>query len=110
METGTRLCQSFAAPRELSIAMLERHPLGSQAFIPLGGRPWLAVVAEDSNLASCRAFHCRGDQGLQYDVNVWHHPLLVLGDAQDFLIVDREGEGNNLEEVFFDTPRGLLIN
>lgn len=97
-------------PRELSIAMLERHPLGSQAFVPLGGQPWLAVVAESHDLASCRAFHCQGNQGLQYDINVWHHPLLVLGDAQDFLIVDRAGEGNNLEEVFFDTPRGLAFS
>lgn len=97
-------------PRELNIGMLERHPLGSQAFVPLGGQPWLAVVADKPDLASCRAFHCRGDQGLQYDVNVWHHPLLVLGDAQDFLIVDREGDGNNLEEVFFDTPRGLVLS
>ena len=97
-------------PRELSIAMLERHPLGSQAFIPLGGQPWLAVVAENPDLESCRAFHCQGTQGLQYDINVWHHPLLVLGDAQDFLIVDRAGEGDNLEEVFFDTPRGLAFS
>lgn len=95
--------------RALTIAMLERHPLGSQAFFPLGGQPWLAVVATGADLATCRAFHCRGDQGLQYNVNVWHHPLLVLGDAQDFLIVDREGEGNNLEEVFFDTPRVLEL-
>ncbi len=97
-------------PRELSIAMLERHPLGSQAFVPLGGQPWLAVVAENPDLASCRAFHCQGNQGLQYDVNVWHHPLLVLGDAQDFLIVDRAGEGNNLEEVFFDSPRKIAFS
>ncbi|MCK4862574.1 MAG: ureidoglycolate lyase, partial [Rhodobacteraceae bacterium] len=46
----------------------------------------------------------------QYDVNVWHHPLLVLGGAQDFLIVDRAGDGNNLEEVFFDAPRGLAFS
>lgn len=94
-------------PRDLSVAMLERHPLGSQAFVPLGGQPWLAVVAESPDLAACRAFHCQGNQGLQYDVNVWHHPLLVLGDTQDFLIVDRAGDGDNLEEVFFDTARRI---
>ena len=97
-------------PRELNVAMLERHPLGSQAFFPLGGQAWLAVVAETPDLASCRAFHCQGNQGLQYNANVWHHPLLVLGDAQDFLIVDRAGEGDNLEEVFFDTPLGLTFS
>ncbi len=96
-------------PRELSVAMLERHPLGSQAFIPLGGQPWLAVVAETPTLADCRAFLCAGNQGLQYATNVWHHPLLVLGDAQDFLIVDRDGEGQNLEEVFFETAKPIDV-
>ena len=90
-------------PRDLTVAMLERHPLGSQAFMPLGGRGWLVVVAQTSNLSACRAFLCKGDQGVQYNTNVWHHPLLVLGETQSFLIVDRAGEGDNLEEVFFDT-------
>ena len=94
----------WGRPRELSVGMLECHPLGSQAFVPLGGQPWLAVVSQSPDLANCRAFHCQGNQGLQYDINVWHHPLLVLGDAQDFLIVDRAGDGDNLEEVFFDSP------
>jgi len=90
--------------RALEIAMLERHPLGSQAFMPLNGRPWLAVVAERPEAPACRAFLCRGDQGLNYRAGVWHHPLLVLGAAQDFLVVDRAGSGENLDEVFFQTP------
>lgn len=90
-------------PRELEVAMLECHPLGSQAFVPLGGQGWLAVVSDTPDDKALRVFHCRGDQGLQYAAGVWHHPLLVLGDAQDFLVVDRAGEGPNLEEVFFDT-------
>ena len=90
-------------PRDLTVAMLESHPLGSQAFMPLGGQAWLVVVAETPDLSACRAFLCQGDQGVQYDTNVWHHPLLVLGGTQSFLIVDRAGEGDNLEEVFFDT-------
>ncbi len=96
-------------PRPLEIAMLERHPLGSQAFVPLNGRDWLAVVAETPDPAALRAFYCRGDQGVQYARNVWHHPLLVLGAAQDFLVVDRQGKGDNLQEVFFDSPRLLNI-
>lgn len=90
-------------PRPLEVAMLERHPLGSQAFVPLGGRAWLAVVAETPDPAACQAFLCRGDQGLQYAANVWHHPLLVIDTAQDFLVVDRLGTGPNLEELFFET-------
>jgi len=96
-------------PRALEIAMLERHPLGSQAFMPLGGRDWLAVVAETPEPSACRAFLCRGDQGLIYAANVWHHPLLVIDMAQDFLVVDRDGTGPNLQEVFFDTPLTLSL-
>ena len=96
-------------PRPLEVAMLERHPKGSQAFVPLGRRDWLAVVAERPEPEACRAFLCRGDQGLQYAANVWHHPLLVIGEAQDFLVVDRQGEGPNLEEVFFETVLKLAL-
>jgi ureidoglycolate lyase len=87
--------------RPLEVAMLERHPLGSQAFVPLGGRDWLVVVAETPEAGALRAFRARGDAGVQYGRGVWHHPLLVLGEAQDFLVVDRDGPGGNLEEVFF---------
>ena len=96
-------------PRPLEIGMVERHPKGSQAFVPLGGRDWLAVVAETPDPTSCRAFYCRGDQGLIYAANVWHHPLLVLGEAQDFLVVDRDGPGPNLQEVFFEAPLTLVL-
>ncbi len=89
-------------PRPLTVAMLECHPLGSQAFMPLGGRDWLVVVAETPGAQACRAFHCRGDQGVQYARGVWHHPLVVLDTPQDFLVVDRAGDGDNLQEVFFD--------
>ena len=97
-------------PRPLSAAMLERHPLGSQAFIPLGGRPWLVVVAEKPDRAALRAFYCGGDQGVNYHANIWHHPLLVLGETQDFLVVDRAGQGSNLEEVFFKAVEISGIN
>ncbi|MHA1127501.1 MAG: ureidoglycolate lyase [Alphaproteobacteria bacterium] len=96
-------------PRPMTVAMVERHPLGSQAFMPLNGQKWVAVVADTPDLKSCRAFLCEGYQGLQYATNIWHHPLLVIGAAQDFLIVDRAGEGDNLEEVFFDTSAKINI-
>ncbi|MGO6903908.1 ureidoglycolate lyase, partial [Rhizobium ruizarguesonis] len=49
-------------------------------------------------------FLARGDQGVNYRRNVWHHPLMALEQASDFLVVDRDGPGNNLEEYFFETP------
>jgi ureidoglycolate lyase len=88
------------------VGMMERHPLGSQSFSPMSGRPFLVVVAEDEDGKPGRpqAFFARGDQGVNYRRKVWHHPLMALGAASDFLVVDREGPGNNLEEYFFDTP------
>lgn len=95
--------------RPLEIAMLERHPLGTQAFVPLGGRPWLALVAADPTIEACRLFLCKGSQGVQYARNIWHHPLLVLDAAQDFLVVDNGGDAPNLEEVFFERSVALSL-
>lgn len=95
-------------PRSLpyEVGMVERHPYGSQSFQPLDGRPWLVVVAEDEG--GCpgrpRVFLARGDQGINYRANVWHHPLMALGEASDFLVVDRLGEEHNLEEYFYPMP------
>ena len=86
-------------PQPISISMLERHPLGSQAFMPLSADEWLVVVAKTPEANALRCFKAQGNQGVQYASNVWHHPLLVLVPQQDFLIVDRDGPGNNLEEI-----------
>lgn len=92
--------QSFEVP--IDIVMLERHPFGSQAFIPLHGRPFLVVVAQDDGGKPARpkAFLARGDQGVNYLRNVWHHPLVSLEQTSNFLIVDRAGSEDNLEEYF----------
>ncbi len=93
--------QPFKAP--IDIAMMERHPYGSQAFIPLQQRPFLVVVAEDANgtPAAPHVYLARGHQGVNYGRNVWHHPLLSLDAVSDFLVVDRYGREDNLEEYFF---------
>ena len=87
------------------IEMMEHHPFGSQAFVPLNGRPFLVVVAQDEGGKPGRpqVFLARGDQGVNYRANVWHYPLMALGEQSDFLVVDRDGPGNNLVEFFFDT-------
>jgi len=84
--------------------MVERHPLGSQAFIPMQNEPWLIVVCdarEEPKPGSLRAFRATGKQGVNYRPDVWHHPLLVLKADQDFLVVDRGGPGENCDEVWF---------
>lgn len=97
-----------ASPRAFPYAvdMMERHPFGSQSFSPLDDRPWLVVVAEDDGGRPGRpqVFRAGGRQGVNYRRNVWHHPLIAVGAASDFLVVDRLGGGVNLEEFFFDTP------
>lgn len=97
-----------ATPYEfpLKVAMVERHPLGSQAFMPLSPRPFLVVVChdEDGKPGLPHAFLTQPGQGVNYPRNLWHGVLTPIGEAQDFLIVDRGGEGNNLEEFFFTEP------
>lgn len=92
-----------AQPRTLpfAITMLERHPLGSQAFVPLNGRPYLVAVAQRGDTIATddvRVFLARGGQGVNYAAGVWHHPLLALGAVCDFLVIDRAGPGANCDE------------
>ena len=85
---------------ELVLRVFERHPLGSQTFVPLSGRPYLVAVAPAGDLDPARVqlFRAEGHQGVHYDKGVWHHFLLVLEES-DFLVVDRAGPGANCEEV-----------
>ncbi|WP_055045460.1 ureidoglycolate lyase [Devosia sp. A16] len=96
--------QPYALP--LTLKMVERHPLGSQAFYPLSQRPFLSIVAPDEGgiPGRPRAFLAGPGQGINMAMNTWHAVLTPLGETSDFLIIDRGGEGNNLEEYFFDEP------
>ncbi len=100
--------QAWACP--ISIKMVERHPLGSQAFIPLTQRPFLVVVAENGGAepGPLHAFLSTDGQGVNYRRNVWHHPLLSLEETSDFLVVDRGGAGQNLEEFSFNMPIAMI--
>lgn len=100
--------QPRAFPYE--IGMMERHPLGSQSFSPLSGRPFLVAVSPDEGGRPGRPqiFLARPDQGVNYHRNVWHHPLMAVEAVSDFLVVDRDGPGNNLQEYVFDTPFMIL--
>jgi ureidoglycolate lyase len=96
-----------AAPRQLPfhVQVLERHPLSSQAFIPLDGLPFLVVVAEAGELAlgaRIRAYHSSGTQGVNYRRNTWHHALLALERTSHFLVIDRGGPGENCDEAPVD--------
>ena len=97
---------AMVRPQPIGLKLMERHPLGSQIFYPLQDGPWLVVVCVDPHdNKSFRTYLATGHQGINYARNTWHHPLLVLDEGSRFLIVDRKGPGNNLEEVWFDEIR-----
>ncbi|WP_415236681.1 ureidoglycolate lyase [Sneathiella sp.] len=96
----------------LKITMVERHPLGSQAFVPMSGLPYLVVVApagEDVNSADLQAFYADRDQGINYHAGTWHHPVLALHEISDFLVVDRGGDGENCDEWFFEEQDDITL-
>lgn len=84
----------------LIVSMMERHPLGSQAFIPMEEHPFLIIVAPagefDANTLRC--FLTCGQQGINYHRNVWHHPIIALEGVSDFIVIDRGGDGHNCDE------------
>lgn len=91
--------------------LIERHPLGSQAFVPLNGQRFVVVVApagESADIEDLRAFVTNGHQGINYGRGVWHMPLIALEAGQEFLIVDRAGEGVNCEELVLPERVTLL--
>lgn len=96
--------QPRSFPYELD--MMERHPLGSQAFVPMTQHPFLVIVAENSADAprAPRAFLTTPGQGVNYHRNVWHGVLTPLHAPGRFAVIDRIGEGNNLQEHWFDGP------
>ena len=85
----------------LAIKTMENHPLSSQAFVPLSGRAFLVVVAPAGpfDARALAAFVASGGQGVNFHKGVWHHFNLALGAPSDFLVIDREGPGRNLEEI-----------
>lgn len=102
--SGRVLVNIFRAqPQSLpiSIKALERHPLSSQAFVPLRPLPFLLVVAppgDDLDIATLRVFITDGHQGINFRRGVWHHPLISTEEA-DFLVIDRGGPGDNCDVV-----------
>jgi ureidoglycolate lyase len=80
----------YALP--LPILMLERHLLGSQAFVPLAGKSFLVVVAPGIDTPSSdemRCFLAVNGQGVNYRRGTWHHPVIGIDEDSEFLVVDR---------------------
>lgn len=96
-------------PLPLTLSMVERHPLGSQAFFPLEAAPYLVVVCKDQSglPVEPHVFLAQGHQGVNYPAGQWHGVLTPIHKDQNFIVIDRGGTGENLEEYYFN--QGWLI-
>ncbi|MBW7923307.1 MAG: ureidoglycolate lyase [Burkholderiaceae bacterium] len=93
--------RASAARLPFAVRALERHRLGGQTFVPLGGSPFAVVVAlgdAEPDPASMRAFLVDGRSGVHFARGVWHHPLLALADG-DFVVLERRGAAIDCEVV-----------
>ena len=93
------------------LKIFERHPLGSQAFMPLSGRPYLVAVAPAGGFDAAQVivFRAGPGQGVNYAKGVWHHFLLALGGESDFLVIDRDGPGENLDEIELSPADQVMV-
>lgn len=96
--------RSTPLAQPINIRMMERHPCGSQAFIPMGENPYLVVVAPagDFDPNSVEVFIANSNQGVNYHKGTWHHFCLALDSESDFLVIDRGGEGDNCDVLELD--------
>ncbi len=111
-ERGRSLVSLFEVvePVQLPIRLrlMERHPISSQAFIPLSSTPFVVVVAsgrEQPAARSLRAFRTNGRQGINFATAIWHHPLIALA-VGDFLVIDRTGPGPGFDQDYEEVLLG----
>ncbi|WP_170350893.1 ureidoglycolate lyase [Ruegeria atlantica] len=103
---GISVFQSEAFSLPIKLDMVERHPDGSQAFLPLSDKPFVVVVAPDEDGVPGQpiAFKTAPGQGVNYHRNTWHGVLTPLHAPGLFAVVDRIGTGPNLQEHWFEEP------
>ena len=103
---GISLFDAKAYSNPLTLTYVERHPLGSQAFLPTCSDRYLIIVADDADgvRQTPEVFISNGYQGVNYRRNVWHGVLTPVVQQNLFVVVDYIGEGDNLEEFEFDQP------
>ena len=97
-ETTISIFSALKRSFPMKIDMMEKHPLGSQAFIPMKQTTFLVLVAPEGNkpdLNKIEAFIVPPEIGVNYNPGIWHFPLIATEDM-NFLVVDRKGSGENL--------------
>jgi|TARA_B110000977_G_scaffold198495_1_gene283478 ureidoglycolate lyase len=94
------------------LPLVERHPIGSQAFIPLTPIKFVVVVGKAGDHPQpedLRAFESNGYQGINYHQGVWHMPLVADETGLRFLVVDRGGDGDNCDEEGYPDDQRIMI-
>ena len=94
----------------MKIDMMEKHPLGSQAFIPMNETTFLCFVApsgESPELSKIQSFIIPPKTGINYKPGIWHFPLISTENT-DFLVIDRKGNGENLIIYKFEKEKIIL--
>ena len=112
-QLGVSVFKSEARNLPYDLEMMERHPLGNQCFMPMTEYPFLAIVADDQDGAPAlpKAFLIPSHMGINIHRNVWHGVLTPLHEPGLFAVIDRAfGDGNNLEEYFFDEPYQVILS
>ena len=106
---GISVFKAEARALPYRLDLVERHPLGSQAFLPMSLDPFLVIVAEgqEPTPGRIRAFLTSPGQGVNLLRNTWHGVLTPLQAPGLFAVVDRIGEGSNLEEYWL--PEALTV-
>ncbi|MDB2610616.1 MAG: ureidoglycolate lyase [Amylibacter sp.] len=102
-KAGLSIFNAEARSLPFKLEMMERHPEGSQAFIPMHQYPFLIIVSHDKNGVPDTpiSFISKPGQGINIFKNTWHGVLCPLHSPGLFAVIDRIGEGPNLEEHWF---------
>tara|TARA_Y100000590_G_scaffold84320_1_gene94209 strand:+ start:27 stop:524 length:498 start_codon:yes stop_codon:yes gene_type:complete len=101
LKKGNTIMSIFSAKKRkfpMKIDMMEKHPLGSQAFVPMSETEFLVIVAPKSkkpNIKKIKSFIVPKQTGINYKPGIWHFPLISTKNM-NFLVIDRKGMGNNL--------------
>ena len=112
-DSGKTIVSIFSALKRsfpMKIDMMEKHPLGSQAFIPMDDTKFLVFVAprgNKPNINKIQSFVVPKQTGVNYNAGIWHFPLISMKNM-NFLIVDRKGKGNNLVIYKFKKDKIIL--
>jgi len=113
IDGGKTIVSIFSALKRtfpMKIDMMEKHPLGSQAFMPMKETTFLSFVAptgESPEISKIQSFIIPPKTGINYKPGIWHFPLISTEDT-NFLVIDRKGDGNNLIIHNFEKEKIIL--